>query len=90
MRSILDAVTEKVSRLRLELGVSDKHKLNEFLEAVRDIERRIEVAEAQGSREVESFDQPAGIPATFEEHARQMYELLALAYQTDLTRVLAS
>ena len=87
MRSILDAVTEKVSRLRLELGVSDKHKLNEFLEAVRDIERRIEVAEAQGSREVESFDQPAGIPATFEEHARQMYELLALAYQTDLTRV---
>lgn len=87
MRSILDAVTGKISRLRRELGVSDKQKLNEFLEAVRDVERRIEVTEEQGSREVESFDQPAGIPATFEEHARLMYELLALAYQTDLTRV---
>jgi hypothetical protein len=54
---------------------------------VRDVERRIQTAEAQSSRELPVVDQPMGIPDTFEKHAKLMYDLMALAYQCDLTRV---
>ena len=59
----------------------------EYLEAVRDVERRIQKAEEQSARELPVVEQPAGIPTSFEEHARLMFDLLALAFQTDLTRV---
>ena len=62
-------------------------KLNQYLEAVRDIERRIQMAEAQSDRELPVMNQPAGVPSTFGEHARLMFDMLALAYETDLTRV---
>jgi hypothetical protein len=87
-RSILDAVRDKARRLRLELGSSDRAKLDQYLDAIRDVERRIGRAEAQSSRELPAFDQPAGIPRTFEEHARLMFDLQVLAYQADLTRVI--
>jgi hypothetical protein len=87
-RSILDAVTRKASRLRAELGPADKVKLEEYLEGVRDLERRIQRAEEQSTRELPAVDQPPGIPATFEEHAKLMFDLQVLAYQTDLTRVI--
>jgi hypothetical protein len=86
-RSILDVVTRKVDRLQRELGPGDSTKLGEYLEAVRDVERRIQKAEEQSMRELSVVNQPAGVPDTFEEHAKLMYDLLTLAYQTDMTRV---
>ena len=87
-RSILDSVNAKVASLRKGLGPSDGAKLNEYLDAIRDVERRIQNAEAQSARELPVFNQPAGVPATFEEHARLMFDLQVLAYQSDLTRVI--
>jgi hypothetical protein len=86
-RSILDSVTEKVTRLERALHPGDRTRLTEYLEAIRDVERRIQMAEGQGARDLPVVEQPAGIPATFEEHAKLMFDLLALAYQCDLTRV---
>jgi len=86
-QSILDSVTDKINALQQGLGPSDQVRVNEYLEAVRDIERRIQRAEEQSDRELPEVDQPAGIPATYEEHAKLMFDLLLLAYQTDLTRV---
>ena len=63
-------------------------EVTEYLEAIRDIERRIQRAEEQSTRELPAFDQPAGVPATFEEHARLMFDLQVLAYQSDMTRVI--
>src|SRR4029077_6037238 len=63
-------------------------KLSEYLDAVRAIERRIQVAEAQADLELPNIQQPAGIPASFEEHARLMFDLQVLAYQTNLTRMI--
>ena len=85
--SLLDSVTERASDLSRELGPSDRAKLSQYLEAVRDIERRIQLAEEQSGRELPVVGQPAGIPNTFGEHAKLMFDLLALAYETDLTRV---
>jgi hypothetical protein len=86
-KSILDSVSEKINSLQSGLGPNDKVRVDEYLEAVRDIERRIQMAEAQSDRELPEVDQPAGVPATYAEHATLMFDLLLLAYQTDLTRV---
>ncbi len=86
-QSILDSVADKVATLQRGLGPADQVRVNEYLDAVRDIERRIQMAEAQSDRELPEVVQPAGIPATYGEHARLMADLLLLAYQTDLTRV---
>ncbi|MCS5688055.1 MAG: DUF1552 domain-containing protein [Acidimicrobiales bacterium] len=86
-QSILDSVTDKINALQRGLGPNDRLRVNEYLDAVRDIERRIQRAEEQSDRELPEVDQPAGIPATYEEHAKLMFDLLLLAYQTDLTRV---
>ena len=86
-RSILDFVTEEAQGLRRTLGAGDRLKLTQYLDAVRDVERRIRMAEAQSDRELPVVEQPVGIPDTFEQHCRLMFDLLLLAYQTDLTRV---
>lgn len=86
-RSILDSVAEDVARLNGNLGPSDQLKLGAYLDAVRDVERRIEVAEAQGHREVPLMDRPMGVPSDFVEHTSLMYDLQLLAHQTDRTRV---
>jgi hypothetical protein len=86
-RSILDAVTDEIARLDVRLGPADKRKFEEYLESVRDAERRIQKAEEQSSRELPVIDQPAGVPGDYAEHATLMMDLLALAYQADLTRV---
>ena len=86
-RSILDSVTEETAGLEKKLGAGDRIKLSQYLEAVRDIERRIELAEKQSDRELPVVQKAGGIPATFEEHAKMMFDLQALAWQTDLTRV---
>ncbi len=85
--SLLDSVTDRARYLSRQLGSTDQAKLDQYLEAVRDIERRIQMAEAQSERELPVVDQPAGIPDTFGEHTKMMFDLLALAYETDLTRV---
>ena len=88
-RSILDSVTRAVARLRRKVGTRDNSKITEYLDAVRDVERRIQMAEEQAasSREPVSMERPAGIPATFKEHIQLMFDLQILAYQTDMTRV---
>ena len=85
--SLLDSVTERAADLSRELGTADQAKLGQYLDAVRDIERRIQMAEAQSDRELPVVSQPAGIPGTIGEHAKLMFDLMALAYETDLTRV---
>ena len=86
-RSILDSVTDDVTRLQRDLGPSDRLKVGAYLDAVRDVERRIEIAEAQDDQEVLLMERPLGVPTGFAEHAELMYDLQLLAYQTDRTRV---
>ena len=81
-RSILDAVGQELSGLEQVIGPGDQVKLDEYLEALRDIERRIAMAERQNSRELPVIDQPVGVPSDYAEHAKLMMDLLALAYQT--------
>src|SRR5688572_10328984 len=86
-RSLLDSVIDQVPGFQKELGADDRVKLAQYLDAVRDVEHRIQKAEEQSGRELPVLNQPAGIPHTYDEHARIMFDLLALAFQTDLTRV---
>jgi hypothetical protein len=87
-RSILDAIRERVNGLQRGLGSRDRAKLNQYLDAVRDVERRIRKAEEQNDRELGEVARPSGVPATFEEHIELMFDLQRLAYQADLTRVI--
>jgi hypothetical protein len=88
-RSILDSVTQRITDLNRKVGPRDRSKLSEYFDALRDIERRIQKAEEQNGQDVAiAIDQPAGIPASYEDHARLMFDLQVLAYQTDLTRVI--
>jgi hypothetical protein len=87
-QSILDSVTERVAELGRSVAAGDRAKIDQYLDSVRDVERRIQLAEAQSDREILTIDQPAGTPATYEEHAKLMFDLQVLAYQTDLTRVI--
>jgi hypothetical protein len=86
-KSILDSVTEELTKLQRVLGRGDRSKLGGYLDSVRDIERRIQIAETQADRELPEVVQPAGIPATFEDYASLMFDLMFVAYQADLTRV---
>jgi hypothetical protein len=86
-RSILDFASQAVAALLKGIGPSDRTKLMEYLDAIRDVERRIQLAEEQASRQSPMMERPIGIPATFEEHAKLMFDLQVLAYQCDLTRV---
>ncbi len=88
-RSLLDYVSGSIGRLQTKLGPRDRGKLSEYLDAIRDIERRIERAEQQNAElKVPEMERPAGAPEKFEDHARLMVDLQAIAYQTDLTRVI--
>jgi hypothetical protein len=86
--SILDAVGDKIAKLQGGLGHRDQLKLEEYLDSIRNAERRIQMAEAQSERELPVIEQPAGVPGTFQEHAKIMFDLQLLAYQADLTRVI--
>ncbi|MGH8629217.1 MAG: DUF1552 domain-containing protein, partial [Burkholderiales bacterium] len=89
-RSILDFVRSDAARLGLGLGTGDRRKLSEYLDAVREIERRIQKAEQQDPNAVTlpAIDRPAGIPPTFEEHIQLMFDLMTVAFQADLTRII--
>ncbi len=86
-RSVLDSVREEIARMLGAVGPGDRGKLNEYLEGIRDVERRIQKAEESSSRELLVMERPAGIPATYDEHSNLMADLQVLAFQADLTRV---
>ena len=86
-RSLLDSVSEAAARILNDVGPADRAKLDEYLDAIRDLERRIQRAEAQSSEGLPSMERPAGIPDAFDEHAKLMFDLQVLAFQTDITRV---
>jgi hypothetical protein len=85
-RSILDSVVDEARDLQRRVGPRDRARLSDYLEHVREIERRIQRTEAQNAKRVE-LDAPLGVPETFEAHASMMFDLLAVGYQSDVTRV---
>jgi uncharacterized protein DUF1552 len=87
-RSILDSVTETVADLQRQIGPRDRSRVDEYLEGVRDVERRLAKAQEQSEEDLPTLEQPEGIPRTYAEHARIMFDLQRLAYQADLTRVI--
>jgi hypothetical protein len=86
-QSILDGAVEETRHLKSTLGPADQRKLDEYLTSVREVERGIQLAQRDGSVQRPSAEPPSGIPADPTEHARLMFELLALAFQADVTRV---
>jgi len=86
-KSILDLVREDTVQLSKSLGQADRRKIDEYLYAVREIERRIESAEKDNHEVEPAIEKPAGIPFTFPEYAKLMFDLQAVAFQADLTRV---
>jgi hypothetical protein len=87
-RSILDSVTEKASRLQSRLDPSDRTRLTEYLDDIREIERRIQKAEQQSANEGNVPEAPVGVPELFEDHLKLMFDLQALAYRADITRIM--
>ena len=90
-QSILDAITTAVNRLRLDLGAADRTRLSEYLDDIREIERRIQNAEAysRSGEPREIPETPIGVPESFSEHVKLMFDLQAVAFASDLTRISA-
>ncbi len=87
-RSILDAVAERSRRLQADLGPGDRRKLDEYFSSIREIEQRIEAAERDVDQAfVPPMEMPSGIPAAFADHVKLMFDLQAIAFQADVTRV---
>ncbi len=87
--SLLDWVGQDIARLRRELGPSDRNKVNEYLDTVREVERRIQKAEkSTADSGLRDLDRPLGVPASYADHARLMFDLQVLAMQGDVTRVI--
>ena len=86
-RSILDSVAEGTTHLQRGLGSRDRARLSDYLDNIREIERRIQRAEQHADTELTVRDAPTGVPDTYEEHVTLMFDLLAVAFQTDITRV---
>src|SRR5690606_34765014 len=86
-QSILDSVTDKLGSLRREVSAPDRERLDSFTENVREIERRLQIAASLTTSAPENFAVPPGIPQSFDEHIKLMFDLQALAWQADITRV---
>src|SRR5713226_4942523 len=86
-KSILDSITEKTASLSGRLGQGDRGKIEQYLDAIRDVERRIQKAEADSANALPDVDQPVGVPSRYSDHAKLMFDMQVLAYQSDLTRV---
>ena len=86
-RSILDAIGVDVKRLRLQVGGQDRSKIDQYLDAIRDVQRRMQLAEKQGHQEV-TIGTPTGAPEVFSDYFKLMADLMVLAWQTDMTRVI--
>lgn len=86
-RSILDSVAQEANSLGSGLGPRDRTRMTDYLDNLREIERRIQKAEARGAAQVDTPDAPIGIPDSFDEHVALLFDLLHVAYQSDTTRV---
>ncbi len=86
-KSILDEISASVPGLQRGLGAKDRTRMNEYLENIREIERRLQIAEKQAGSQVAVPNAPVGVPDSYEEHVGLMYDMMALAYQSDTTRV---
>ena len=86
-KSALDAVAGRIAELETELGAADRHKLDQYFESIRDVERRINVAMQRAPVDLPPTDRPPGIPDSWPEHVKLMFDLQTLAIQADLTRV---
>ncbi len=87
--SLLDSVTEEITRLQNTLGPSDRQRVSQYLDAVREVERRIQLAESTAKENpLPDLDRPVGVPAAYADHARLMFDLQILALQGDITRVI--
>jgi hypothetical protein len=86
-RSILDSLTGSLSRLRSEVGPSDRNRLDQYAEDVREIERRLDIAMEASTVAPTDMSVPIGVPQTFDEHIKLQFDLMALAFQADITRV---
>src|SRR6185295_9557879 len=87
-RSVLDSVKDEIARMQGALPQTDRTKLTEYFDAIRDVEQRIQIAEAQSDDQLPLVDHPAGIPSSWEDHVMLMFDLQVLAYRCDLTRVI--
>jgi len=88
-RSILDAINFDVKRMRIKVGGTDRGKIDQYLEAVRDVERRMQLAEKQSDNELlPTIGSPVGAPEVFSDYFKLMADLMVLAWQTDMTRVI--
>jgi hypothetical protein len=88
--SLLDSVREELKRLSIELGPADRNRLDDYFTSIREVERRIELAEAKVSENLlPDLDRPVGVPAAYADHARLMFDLQVLAFQGDITRVVS-
>jgi len=85
-RSILDSIVQNVARFKRDIGASDRNRVDEYLEDVREIERRLDIAK-KASASIPTMETPYGVPASFDEHIKLQYDLQALAFQGDITRV---
>lgn len=86
--SLLDSVTTEMQRLKLKLGASDRDKVDAYMDSIREVERRIQLAEASVSdNPLPDLDRPSGVPASYADHAKLMFDLQLLAFQGDITRV---
>jgi hypothetical protein len=88
-RSILDSVREDAADLEKKLGTRDRARLNDYLDNIREIEQRIQRSERQAAANAAVPDAPIGIPESFDEHAILMYDLAAVAFEANITRVLS-
>jgi hypothetical protein len=89
-RSILDVISRDAASLQLHLGPSDRQMMTQYLDNIREIERRIQRAEgSQGDQDLLLPTRPAGVPFDYQEHVRLMYDLMTLAYQANITRVVS-
>lgn len=86
-QSILDFVTEDANKLKNQLGVKDQQKLDEYFTSVREIEKRVALASKSGGEAPGGAQRPTGIPKEYDEHLRLMFDMIALAFQGDLTRI---
>jgi hypothetical protein len=87
--SLLDSVTSEMQRLKNQLGAGDRNKVDTYLDSIREVERRIQHAEASvAENPLPDLDRPTGVPASFADHARLMFDLQLLAFQGDITRVI--
>src|SRR5438477_3983535 len=87
-RSIIDTINASIKKMRLELGGTDRTKIDQYIDAIRDVERRMQLAERQSGQDLPQVHSPVGAPEVFSDYFKLMTDLLVLAWQTDMTRVI--